>query len=466
MTVHHLRARLAALDTQILQQRRALDELEQSRSDVERELFATATYDVLTLPVEITTEIFLVCHATGPSLLLPHGKHHGTPAPLVLSAVCRGWRTIAHATPALWDSFRVDFQKFTSNTEAADILIDSWLARAQPHPLSLELQCLEVQGSFASVKALTHRWSQQIRSLTLVILADVHELGFDLAAFPILESVMLCCATSISPSIPVGVFQNAPLLHDIQLGWSLYPRQFQFDWEWKRLTKFSGKLDSMELFALAPALVELTCTFLPALDASLVVTQHLTLESLTVADDDGDESLDVLQYLTLPALRRLDIFDSKDNHDSLRLFLARSSPPLISIIVEMNEVCLDQWRKSLLIVASTLERVELHGVHDSDAHQSLTDDFIRPLSDKCLTIQSLTLKSAGECNADILMRLLYALSNRALKSFTFLWDLPPLLEQTAYENEILDTLSGHLCRLSRAGMDIYFGTEDKNYITE
>ncbi|KAK7000993.1 hypothetical protein R3P38DRAFT_3050713 [Favolaschia claudopus] len=387
MTVHHLRARLAALDTQILQQRRVLDELEQSRSDVERELLAAATYDVLTLPVEITTEIFLVCHATGPCLCIPRGKYHGMPAPLVLSAVCRGWRTIAHATPALWDSFRVDFHKFTSNTEAANILIDSWLVRAQPHPLSLELQCLEVQGSFASVKALTHRWSQQIRSLTLVILADVHELGFDLAAFPILESVMLCCATSISPSTSVGVFQNAPLLHDIQLGWSLYPRQFEFDWEWKRTTT-----------------IRFDCS-----------------------------------WHGLP-------------------------PPLISISVEMNEACLDQWRKSLLVVASTLERVELHGVNDD--YRSPIDDFIRPLSDKCLTIQSLTLKRAGECNADILMWLLYALSNRALKSFTFVWDLPPLLEQTAYQNEILDTLSGHLCRLSRAGMDIYFGTEDKNYITE
>ncbi|KAF8213946.1 hypothetical protein K438DRAFT_1564130, partial [Mycena galopus ATCC 62051] len=94
-----LRKRLAELDAQICEQRRALDELEQTRSDVECELHATARFPVLTLPIEITTEIFLSCIVVFGPFSIPH---YSTPLPILLTRVCRGWRDVAIITPMLW----------------------------------------------------------------------------------------------------------------------------------------------------------------------------------------------------------------------------------------------------------------------------------------------------------------------------------------------------------------------------
>ncbi|KAJ7762607.1 hypothetical protein B0H16DRAFT_1263925, partial [Mycena metata] len=53
-------------------------------------------YPVLTLPVEITTEIFVRC--------LPRYSAYpsGNVAPMLLGRICRQWRNIACSTPRLW----------------------------------------------------------------------------------------------------------------------------------------------------------------------------------------------------------------------------------------------------------------------------------------------------------------------------------------------------------------------------
>ncbi|KAJ7234799.1 hypothetical protein C8J57DRAFT_995544, partial [Mycena rebaudengoi] len=71
-------------------------ELDNRRSAVQLKL-DQYTYPVITLPPEITSEIFLQC--------LPAGQYispHLSNAPLVFLAVSRAWRNLSLANPSLW----------------------------------------------------------------------------------------------------------------------------------------------------------------------------------------------------------------------------------------------------------------------------------------------------------------------------------------------------------------------------
>ncbi|KAJ6513512.1 hypothetical protein DFH09DRAFT_852492, partial [Mycena vulgaris] len=54
------------------------------------------TYPILTIPVELTSEIFLRCLPDEPQL------PSVSVAPMLLGAICRDWRSIAHGYPRLW----------------------------------------------------------------------------------------------------------------------------------------------------------------------------------------------------------------------------------------------------------------------------------------------------------------------------------------------------------------------------
>ncbi|KAJ7160927.1 hypothetical protein C8R46DRAFT_810570, partial [Mycena filopes] len=53
-------------------------------------------YPILTIPFEITVEIFVHC--------LPEFPNHpnAAVAPMLLARICRQWRNIACSTPRLW----------------------------------------------------------------------------------------------------------------------------------------------------------------------------------------------------------------------------------------------------------------------------------------------------------------------------------------------------------------------------
>ncbi|KAJ6493771.1 hypothetical protein DFH09DRAFT_947057 [Mycena vulgaris] len=84
------------------------------------------TYPILTIPVELTSEIFLHClpdESQLPSLSV---------ASMLLGAICRDWRSIAHGDPlalkiAVWNSRR------------RTLLVHDWLLRAGSVLFSLSL---------------------------------------------------------------------------------------------------------------------------------------------------------------------------------------------------------------------------------------------------------------------------------------------------------------------------------------
>ncbi|KAF7355755.1 hypothetical protein MSAN_01493400 [Mycena sanguinolenta] len=163
-----LRRRLAELDAQIVEQKRVLDELQRTRSDVERELHATATFPVLKLPTEITAEIFLCCLPLFLPLRIPHATFS---APINLARVCQLWRNIVLATPALWSKLDVWVDELSTKVVSQPGLIegriDRWFSLARNCPLSFDFHCLGQPFELGRLRGIIHRWSHRIRYIHL-----------------------------------------------------------------------------------------------------------------------------------------------------------------------------------------------------------------------------------------------------------------------------------------------------------
>ncbi|KAJ7693884.1 hypothetical protein B0H17DRAFT_840283, partial [Mycena rosella] len=74
-----------------------LDSLQTQLQNVQHQLDAIV-YPVLTLPPEITSEIFVHCLPDRRKWDVVNPKE----APLLLMHVCSAWRNITISTPALW----------------------------------------------------------------------------------------------------------------------------------------------------------------------------------------------------------------------------------------------------------------------------------------------------------------------------------------------------------------------------
>jgi hypothetical protein len=64
-------------------------------------------YPVLTLPSEITSEIFICCLPTSSTDVERNAVDPHAP-PMLLSHVCQAWREITLSTPALWATIDLD----------------------------------------------------------------------------------------------------------------------------------------------------------------------------------------------------------------------------------------------------------------------------------------------------------------------------------------------------------------------
>ncbi|KAJ7656900.1 hypothetical protein DFH06DRAFT_1328441 [Mycena polygramma] len=116
------------LDQLVLHRRARLDRVNHALIRLQREkevLTEQFQYSVLTLPVEITAEIF------GHAVSLP-SVGAGPPTSIVLSQVCRLWRAIALAYPILWSVIPVMIN--VDNLESMGIMVQILLARSWLRP--------------------------------------------------------------------------------------------------------------------------------------------------------------------------------------------------------------------------------------------------------------------------------------------------------------------------------------------
>ncbi|KAJ7226215.1 hypothetical protein C8J57DRAFT_1586069 [Mycena rebaudengoi] len=313
-----LRANLAAIKAEIIQHKNELCILEKREREVEERL-AHVEYPVLALPPEITSRIFVEC-------LQSHGRVIPSPhaAPLFLAQICRHWRDIALSTCELWSSIYVDVE-----SSVPWALFETWFARAKGHPLSL--------GLFFGIREPTPvlefvcSVSERLRRLELRVSYDTpHQLPSLNASFPLLRHFTSKHTTQAQIE---GVLQGAPTLRELRLlGMSTTPN---FPLPSLARLDINPNVPIAEFFVILdrfPRLEHLGCWVDDAIAYTAKPRSFQQPLSLRLGGTDGAT---VLNYITLPNLRSLDLPDYID-WDIVLAFLSRSRCPLDYLSIDIQ----------------------------------------------------------------------------------------------------------------------------------
>ncbi|KAJ6503903.1 hypothetical protein C8R45DRAFT_974055 [Mycena sanguinolenta] len=463
-----LRQRLSDLNATISHHESVLQGLKQQRSAILSELNLVA-YPVLTLPPEITAEIFKWCIDTGMRLL-------PSTAPLLLTRICRAWRALAFSTPALWDTIsEIEFGVHPR----ADAFVETWFSRAGTRPLTLGIICPQSPDS-ARLESVILKHASQLQSLDLVTNSEGLAAWSAVRSFPILRNLMVAYLDEDDDDDDEGHarilrIHGAPALRHLSLE-GVAP-SLMVGMPWAQLTKMTLSLLSLWecLTALrwATSLHEFRRQGPPEQGEQSTSEEessvlHSSLTSLAISTSDEDE--DILPLLTLPRLQRLElggrfVVYQTCLDDDIVPFLSRVSGTLRTFNVGMSPSVPVQWFHPLTQL-TTLELVRSMGL-------PFNTDLIRALDRHALPdflpkLQSFVFLDCGSEQVDD--ELLDALSSRCdatdtahakLESFSLIWptfdyesDAPamrlPLVNVLA-----LRTLAGR-------GMRIHIGTRDQN----
>ncbi|KAJ6477543.1 hypothetical protein C8R45DRAFT_833427 [Mycena sanguinolenta] len=276
-------------------------------------------YPVLSLPPEITTEIFLGCIPSQSNL-----SESPSEAPLLLAQICRQWRQIALDTPQLWRSL------VFHDRETSIELLQLWLARSGSLPLDFELKCWDPPRVGVLIETMLlhcHRWQDVKFGLPE---QSFSELDLRHASLPMLHSISLepTFLSGVPESVnnPVTI-THAPSLRDVHV--SMLPKA-TIVVPWASITSLILPHDRS--FTECMSLLE-ECPNLVTLHISTIglagIYTNIILSSLeTLTCNFGEAS--VLEYLTLPRLSRLTVSDIWEPHHAtiFSTFIRRSACPL------------------------------------------------------------------------------------------------------------------------------------------
>ncbi|KAJ7645283.1 hypothetical protein B0H17DRAFT_1104346 [Mycena rosella] len=294
--------------------RARLDEIEQERIHIQSAL-ASFVYSILSIPVEITQEIFVQC------LDGPDGrpiKADSMAMPLVLTRVCGAWREIALNLPRLWCCLKLAFNN--SDPQPPPALVDAWLGRGGSTPLIMDVEYVpSAPEASSSLPPLLHdilrhfsslRWKEMAFSLPFSFFTSEFGATMDL---PVLRSLTLgvCESTIAFPRSTITAFRNAPSLRSVHLDFAFLPSSIKLPWG--QLTHFSADgyppNACYTVLRSAPNLVK--CTFRDISESSLASLPELHLEYLEDLTLSGSLYL-LSRCLHLPKLQRLDVQEAID----------------------------------------------------------------------------------------------------------------------------------------------------------
>ncbi|KAJ7506526.1 hypothetical protein B0H11DRAFT_2185826 [Mycena galericulata] len=438
-------------DAQILEQRLILAGLERNKLDIEREL-----------------------RSGGISSLGLHMRGMTFQTPLVLASVCRHWREIALSTPILWSTLYLDldYASVHSKPHVIDKYIHRWLARAESNPLSLHFRLIGDDDEWLAgytphlLHGLLDRYADTIHFLEVNMSQNgIRQVGLKYRRFPVLNSPDLGLYP-LDPENPVHLFGNAPLLTDIRFDGS----SFYYDFPSSQLTKFDGEIETMDLFQMAPNLTEAICSVprLRGIPQSAII--HLRLRSLILTESVNHAGpLDILEYLTLPALESLHVSEMDDtSYPSLTSFLERSSPPLRTLSVRVDDPEFFDWAECFNCVGPSLENLELESPSEE------VQLFIFQYRNKPVhtvhrfpNLRTLTILNAPPTNYIALLDFLYKALH--LRSFRLVSSDGAFLDDKIYSGSRnsgcgTHTFNHHLVRLAKQGMNINISTDTKTYV--
>ncbi|KAJ7479704.1 hypothetical protein FB451DRAFT_1239641 [Mycena latifolia] len=374
-----------------------IDTLTAERQHLQAEL-DSIVYPVLTLPVEITSHIFL--HS------IPKNKEPSSyTAPLLLTQICRQWRAIALAAPNLWQSLTVGRRQQHIHCGK---LLRMWLERSASLPLFL---CFGSPGGAQTQSLIDaslihrHRWEEiEISSCANLVASQ--------ETFPILRKVTLLSSDLTAPR--TITILDAPILREALI--TLNPSEdafhgFDVQLPWGQLTSLT--LETLHFVECLPILSQ--CFELGTLKYSSIFPMHdeestdtfrqshvmlPSLHTLTV------EHHSPLTYLTLPGLRQLTWSGTiAPAVEPFRALLSRSHCPLrqLTIVRAFRRTRPEELRRFYQSFP-TVTSLTLAAIGFAELHQnvdSLSSSDILPL------MQNLTIDAVrGRDNYDSLFDVL------------------------------------------------------------
>ncbi|KAJ7633186.1 hypothetical protein FB45DRAFT_914563, partial [Roridomyces roridus] len=308
------RARIAQLHTEIDKLQRLMDSLLAERDQCCQTL-ADFKYPILTLPTEILSEIFL-------QFLPPYPERPsfiGKKSPSFLLQICRRWRDVALATPALWSTMNLLLYNSNHHAQQRDLL-KIWLQRSGNCALSIRVDYLKeanddgtiIEECLAALLRHASRWQD------IDVTLPFEELRGISGAMPFLRSVTIGIESwEERPEEPVVLFADAPALKHVVLSRSFDP--FMVSLPWSQITTLNADEfytnEIVEILRQTTMLEDCTLTILSgavSLPASSIHIPSLPLRSLRLKWDDypnpgqgAHEAQQLFRALHLPALETL-----------------------------------------------------------------------------------------------------------------------------------------------------------------
>ncbi|KAJ7467534.1 hypothetical protein FB451DRAFT_1258795 [Mycena latifolia] len=311
------RARIADIKTQIFNLKRSIEVLQAEMTRAQERL-DSYVYPVSTLPNEIVSEIFV--HFVPLYPLCP--PIHGLESPTLLPHICRRWREIALATPALWRAI--------SLTGYRDFhIVGSWLIRSRSLPLSLDMDIFRLTISEECLEKLAlhaARWENV--KLGLRVLPQLLTIPTAMPLLQELELRMDNCGV-----FPLVAYLAVPRLRAVTLWDFSYPADFL---PWAQLT-------SLTMVTTWPAdcatVLQHTVNLLARLE-SLVLMKFL---------DEDEPPTHYLETLITPALRTLQVLEGflrPDPIHTLTSFISKSGCKLENIRIVGTELSSLTYREA------------------------------------------------------------------------------------------------------------------------
>ncbi|KAJ7490756.1 hypothetical protein FB451DRAFT_1552378 [Mycena latifolia] len=390
-----------------------LEDLERTRTAVRRQ-FNSLRDPITRLPLEISSEIFI--HG------LIHPSYNPNPliAPLLFINICNSWTNIALSTSALWANLALRLPR--QLTPEYKEFFSGWLGRAGAHPLSLWLS----GWADEEVGVIVSKHAHHLQKLDLDLLTDPH------GVFPC-GNIFPCLKTLSIRDMPHSL---CTVNESVQI--------------------FQSALNLLECIVSNRAHYRVSYQGRGAADVI-----HPSLQSLKLGGDAGGS---ILQFLTLPALKSLDIPFSASNPAYLIPFLTRSSPPLQHLTLDPSDgVWSRQTIEDCFRLLPALTHLDLRGSADlQDCALLILADSASKLFLPDLTHLTIVTGPFGDKEfyatlADMLsVRRTSSNVSVKLQSFHIEWDSHLQLSENV--RPILEENVKNILRsLMADGMEIYIG---------